>query len=150
MALDPNRWTLKTQEAVNLALAAARSASNPEVTPDHLLLALLGRVQALDETYFYGGCHRLWGAYYTQRGQYDRAAASFERAAEIAPAFLVTRRMYAVLYATRRRDRRLFVEQLTLVVREREPADADILPEFRLEQNLARRLLAQADRLFPK
>ena len=42
MALDPNRWTLKTQEAVNTAIAAARSASNPEVTPDHLLLALLG------------------------------------------------------------------------------------------------------------
>ena len=43
MALDPNRWTLKTQEAVNTAIAAARSANNPEVTPDHLLLALLGQ-----------------------------------------------------------------------------------------------------------
>ena len=43
MALDPNRWTLKTQEAVNLAIASARSASHPEVTPDHLLLALLGQ-----------------------------------------------------------------------------------------------------------
>src|SRR3954469_17094013 len=47
MALDPNRWTLKTQEAVNLALAAARSASNPEVTPDHLLLALLGQEEGI-------------------------------------------------------------------------------------------------------
>ncbi len=47
MALDPNRWTLKTQEAVNLAIAAARSASNPEVTPDHLLLALLGQEEGV-------------------------------------------------------------------------------------------------------
>jgi len=47
MALDPNRWTLKTQEAVNTAIAAARSASNPEVTPDHLLLALLGQASAV-------------------------------------------------------------------------------------------------------
>src|SRR3954452_13624085 len=47
MALDPNRWTLKTQEAVNLAIAAARSASNPEVTPDHLLLALLGQQEGV-------------------------------------------------------------------------------------------------------
>ena len=47
MALDPNRWTLKTQEAVNLALAAARRASNPEVTPDHLLLALLGQEEGV-------------------------------------------------------------------------------------------------------
>jgi ATP-dependent Clp protease ATP-binding subunit ClpB len=47
MALDPNRWTLKTQEAVNTAIAAARSASNPEVTPDHLLLALLGQEEGV-------------------------------------------------------------------------------------------------------
>ena len=47
MALDPNRWTLKTQEAVNTAIAAARSASNPEVTPDHLLLPLLGQEEGI-------------------------------------------------------------------------------------------------------
>src|SRR6478609_4706231 len=41
MALDPNRWTLKTQEAVNSAVEAARPSSHPEVTPDHLLAALL-------------------------------------------------------------------------------------------------------------
>ena len=47
MPLDPNRWTLKTQEAVNAAIAAARANSNPEVTPDHLLVALLGQVERL-------------------------------------------------------------------------------------------------------
>src|SRR5687768_16244237 len=41
MAFDPNRWTIKTQEAFNAALEAARSASNPEVLPEHLLAALL-------------------------------------------------------------------------------------------------------------
>jgi ATP-dependent Clp protease ATP-binding subunit ClpB len=43
MALDPNRWTLKTQEAFNAATEATRSRNNPEVTPDHLLLAMLGQ-----------------------------------------------------------------------------------------------------------
>ena len=43
MALDPATWTLKTQEAFNAAIASAKAASNPEVTPDHLLLALLGQ-----------------------------------------------------------------------------------------------------------
>ena len=43
MALDPNRWTLKTQEAFNAAVESARSSDNPEVTPDHLLAALLGQ-----------------------------------------------------------------------------------------------------------
>ena len=42
MAFDPNRWTIKTQEAFNAALEAARGANHPEVTPDHLLVSLLG------------------------------------------------------------------------------------------------------------
>jgi ATP-dependent Clp protease ATP-binding subunit ClpB len=47
MALDPNRWTLKVQEAFNSAVDAAKAASNPEVTPDHLLLALLGQGEGI-------------------------------------------------------------------------------------------------------
>ena len=41
MAFDPKNWTLKTTDAVNVALGSASDASNPEVTPDHLLAALL-------------------------------------------------------------------------------------------------------------
>jgi ATP-dependent Clp protease ATP-binding subunit ClpB len=47
MAPDPNRWTLKTQEAFNEALSAARAGDNPEVTPDHLLAALLGQGEGI-------------------------------------------------------------------------------------------------------
>jgi ATP-dependent Clp protease ATP-binding subunit ClpB len=47
MALDPNRWTLKTQEAVSTAAEAAKAQSNPEVTPDHLLAALLGQAEGV-------------------------------------------------------------------------------------------------------
>src|SRR4051794_29795695 len=41
VALDPNKWTIKTQEAFSQATDAARANSNPEVTDDHLLAALL-------------------------------------------------------------------------------------------------------------
>ena len=41
MSLDPNTWTLKTQEAVNAAIELASTSDNPEVTPDHLLATLL-------------------------------------------------------------------------------------------------------------
>jgi ATP-dependent Clp protease ATP-binding subunit ClpB len=47
MAFDPNRWTIKTQEAFNAALESARASSNPEVTPDHLLVALLGQPEGV-------------------------------------------------------------------------------------------------------
>ncbi len=43
MALNPNRWTIKTQEALSAALELAGTRSNSEVTPDHILLALLGQ-----------------------------------------------------------------------------------------------------------
>ena len=43
MALDPNRWTLKTQEAFQAAVELARARNHPEVTPAHLLHSLLGQ-----------------------------------------------------------------------------------------------------------
>jgi len=47
LALDPNRWTLKTQEAFQAAIDDARARSNAEVTPDHLLAALLGQEEGV-------------------------------------------------------------------------------------------------------
>ena len=47
MSLDANRWTIKTQEAVQAAISAARSQSHPEVTADHLLAALLGQADGV-------------------------------------------------------------------------------------------------------
>ena len=41
MAIDPKKWTAKTQEAVAASLDTARGRNNPEVTPDHLFAALL-------------------------------------------------------------------------------------------------------------
>ncbi|MEM7143155.1 MAG: Clp protease N-terminal domain-containing protein [Actinomycetota bacterium] len=47
MALDPNRWTLKTTEAFSAATEAARAAAHPEVVPAHLLSALLGQEEGI-------------------------------------------------------------------------------------------------------
>ncbi len=40
MAIDPKKWTVKTQEAFAAAIDQAKANSNPEITPDHLLSAL--------------------------------------------------------------------------------------------------------------
>ncbi len=47
MALDPNRWTLKTQEAIQATLDSARTRNHAEATPEHLLLALLGQEEGV-------------------------------------------------------------------------------------------------------
>jgi ATP-dependent Clp protease ATP-binding subunit ClpB len=47
LSLDPNKWTLKTQDAFNTAVADAKKRSNPEVTQEHFLLAMLGQTDSL-------------------------------------------------------------------------------------------------------
>jgi ATP-dependent Clp protease ATP-binding subunit ClpB len=47
MTVDPNRWTLKTQEAVSSAIELTRANSNPEATPDHLLAALVRQEEGI-------------------------------------------------------------------------------------------------------
>ena len=41
MAFDPKTWTIKTNEAFSAAIDQARSLNNPELTPDHLMAALM-------------------------------------------------------------------------------------------------------------
>ena len=43
MAIDPKRWTHKTAEAVQAAFDIAKARSNPELTPAHLLSALVSQ-----------------------------------------------------------------------------------------------------------
>ena len=47
MALDPNRFTRKTQEAFAAAQALARDAGNTEIAPEHLLRALLDQSEGI-------------------------------------------------------------------------------------------------------
>jgi ATP-dependent Clp protease ATP-binding subunit ClpB len=47
VALDPQRWTVKTREAFQAATTQAAAAGNPYVTPAHLLLALLNQANGV-------------------------------------------------------------------------------------------------------
>ncbi|MDW3215431.1 MAG: AAA family ATPase [Ilumatobacteraceae bacterium] len=43
MAFDPKTWTVKTQEAFAAAIDLAKAKSNPELTPDHVLAAIVAQ-----------------------------------------------------------------------------------------------------------
>lgn len=43
MAIDPKKWTTKTTEAIAAAGDQTRANGNPEVTPDHVLRALVSQ-----------------------------------------------------------------------------------------------------------
>ena len=76
MALDPQKWTLKTQEAVAAAVDQAKANSNPELTPDHLLAALLRQ----DDTIVPAVLAKLGQAPLMVRNQADAAVAKLPQA----------------------------------------------------------------------
>ena len=47
MAIDPKKWTTRTQEAVAAAGESARANGNPDVTPDHVMVALLDQTDTV-------------------------------------------------------------------------------------------------------
>ncbi|MEY3987621.1 MAG: chaperone protein ClpB, partial [Actinomycetota bacterium] len=47
MALNPRQWTTKTAEALNGAMKDALSRGNPEVTVDHVLVALMSQTETI-------------------------------------------------------------------------------------------------------
>jgi ATP-dependent Clp protease ATP-binding subunit ClpB len=47
MALDPNKFTRKTGEALQAAQSLARERNHSQVTPEHLLAALLGQPESV-------------------------------------------------------------------------------------------------------
>jgi ATP-dependent Clp protease ATP-binding subunit ClpB len=47
MSMNPERWTLKTQEAFSAAAERAKSGNHAEITPDHMLSAVLSQVDGI-------------------------------------------------------------------------------------------------------
>ncbi len=115
-----------------------------------LVDALFAAIRRLDDRCYYGSFYGMLGSYYARLGDMKQSVACFEQAIEIAPFALGSRRLYALEYAVPTRNKKLFVEQLTAALQQPEPDIPDIRPEFRLEQRLARALLARIGEHFPE
>ena len=126
----------------------ARLAELPRVE------ALMRRALALDESYYYGGAHLFFGAYYGGRapmfgGDFARAARHFDRAAELNRNRLLWVDVYRARYLLRQAgEREAFHATLSRVTVA--PAGGD--PELNLANALARQaaaeLLAREEELF--
>lgn len=112
------------------------------------------RVLELDGTFQYGGAHMFLGAYYGSRskllgGDPEKSRHHFAESLKVSgDRFLMNRLMYAKTYAVQVQDRKLFEQQLKMVLE----TPAEILPEKRLANEVARlkakRLLELADDIF--
>lgn len=115
--------------------------------------AVMQRVLAIDETFYYAAPHRYFGAYYAKvpsfaGGDLNKARDHFEKALRINSTFFATKVLYAELYATRTDDKALFVRLLSEVRDGDATLLPDVIPEQHVEQDKAKKLLAQVDELF--
>ena len=108
---------------------------------------------ALDETAFYAGPVRYWGAFYAVApgfagGDMTKSKEYFERAKEMNPEYFGTYVLYADAYAEKAQERALFKSLLEHVIN----TPSDVLPEMIPEQNIekakAKAFLEQIDELF--
>ena len=76
MAIDPKKWTLKSQEAFSAAIDQAKELSNPELTPDHLLGAMMRQ----EETVVPAVLAKLGQAPLMVRNRVDQAVADLPKA----------------------------------------------------------------------
>jgi tetratricopeptide (TPR) repeat protein len=116
--------------------------------------ALMKRVLALDEQFYYGGPHLFMGILFASRpriagGDLEKARYHFKKALAFSQdAFLMTRVYFASHYARKTLDKKLFVGSLQTVL----DTPADKIPQLTLLNTVAHQkaeaLLAQADDLF--
>ncbi len=143
MALDPRKWTLKTQEAMAAAIDQAKANSNPELTPDHLLAALTRQ----DDTIVPAVLAKLGQAPLMVRNKADEAVARLPKAyggdeprlgRELNSAFDAAQRFQSDL-----RDDFLSVEHLLLAMGDRLGVDTEELLQVLQEVRGAHRVTSQ-------
>lgn len=115
--------------------------------------AIMERCLALDETYFYGGPHRYFGAYYAVApsfagGDLNKAKVHFEQSIETAPNAVSTKVLMAENYAVKSQDKELFVKLLQEVLAVDDDIIPELAPETKIEKEKARELLAEIDDKF--
>lgn len=115
---------------------------------------LMRRVLALDETYYHGGAHLFFGAYYGGRapmfgGDFARAKRHFDRAAALNQNRLLLVEVYRAQYLFRQMgDRAAFHATLSRVIDAPPSPDPDLNLANALAKKQAAALLTQEDDLF--
>ena len=115
---------------------------------------LMRRVLALDESYYHGGAHLFFGAYYGGRapmfgGDFARAARHFDRAAEINQNQLLLVDVYRARYLLRQMgDRAAFHATLSRVLNAPASSDPDLNLANAVAKHQAAALLNQEESLF--
>jgi tetratricopeptide (TPR) repeat protein len=115
--------------------------------------ATMDRCLELDATYYYGGPHRYFGAFYAiapafAGGDLEKSKVHFKKSLEIAPNFVGTKVLWAAELATKTQDEATFDTLIAEIEASKDDAIPEILAETRVERQKGAELKAQRDDLF--
>ncbi len=115
--------------------------------------ATMDRCLELEPTFYYGGPHRYFGAYYAiapsfAGGDLEKSKVHFKKSLEIAPKFVGTKVLWAEHLAVKTQDEATFDALIAEVEASKEDAIPEVLPELRVEIQKGAELKADRDDLF--
>ena len=141
-------WT-----ATNLGKWARASGFATLVKYKGYVAKMMTHCLELDETAYYAGPVRYWGAFYAVApgfagGDMDKSREFFEKAKSMNPEAFSTYVLYADTYAVKTQDRELFDTLLKYVLETPSDVIPELVPEQDVEKKKAEDMMARADELF--
>ena len=115
--------------------------------------ATMDRCLELDPTFYHGGPHRYFGAYYAiapafAGGDLEKSKVHFKKSLEIAPDFVGTKVLWAAELAVKQQDEATFDALIAEIEAAKEDAIPEVMPELRVEKQKAAELKANRGDLF--
>ena len=141
-------WT-----ATNLGKWARASGFTTLVKYKGYIAKMMTHCLELDETAYYAGPVRYWGAFYAVApgfagGDMNKSREFFEKAKAMNPEAFSTYVLYADTYAVKSQDRELFDTLLRYVIETPSDVIPELVPEQDVEKAKAQRLIDGASDLF--
>jgi tetratricopeptide (TPR) repeat protein len=115
--------------------------------------ATMDRCLEHDPTYFYGGPHRYFAAFYAiapsfAGGDLEKSKVHFNKSLDLEPNYLGTKVLWAAELSVKQQDEDTFEKLLAEVLAAPDDAIPELKPELLVEKGKAKELLAEQEDLF--
>jgi hypothetical protein len=139
--------------AANLGKWAATKGFATRLRYKDDIKATIDHIKSMDDKFFYAAPWRYLGGYEAQTaglagGSLEKSEENFKKAVELAPGYLGTKVLWADYLCTKRQDKATYEKLLKDVVAANPATEPDIEAENLLEQEKAKKMLAQIDEKF--
>lgn len=139
--------------ATNLGKWAASKGFATRLRYKDDIKATMDHVKALDELYFFAGPWRYFGSFEAVTaglagGSLEKSEQNYKKAVELAPNYLGAKVLWAEFLCTKKQDKATYKKLLEEVIAADAKVDPSIAPENTIEQQKAKKLLAEIDDKF--